>query len=356
MKILHTADIHLDEEHEERWDALHHLVEAAEEEGADLMAISGDLFDAEADARRFRNALRDAFSGASFEVAIIPGNHDAEAFQKGLDFGEGVHLVGGGDQRLERDDAVVWGLPFCRDSGEEILHALHEMAPRMREDDRANVLLYHGELLDAFYGGREFGDEEGRYMPVKLAYFDEVPVDCVLAGHFHGSWDRWALDNECGGHFVYSGSPVSVTRGETGPRHASLFTVGETPAPRELETRYFADVSITLDPLQANEDPVEEVRRRLDELPPHAAPLLTVGGYVNAGALGSSERDIIDQLRELADQRCVDAEFPLTDASAILGDELFERFMDRVSEMDRSDEEQKRMRDMMIRAMTEVRA
>jgi len=178
----------------------------------------------------------------------------------------------------------------------------------------------------------------------------------VLAGHFHGSWDRWALGNERRGHFVYSGSPVSVTRRETGPRQATLFTVGETPTARTLRTRYFADVSITLDPLQGDEDPVKKVRDRLDELPPHAAPVLTVGGYVNAEALGTSEKEIIEQLRELADERCVDADFPLTDASAILQDELFERFMNRVSEMERSEDVQKRMRDMMIRAMTEVRA
>ncbi|MEF8788466.1 MAG: metallophosphoesterase [Planctomycetota bacterium] len=355
MKILHTADIHLDEEHEERWEALRHLVEVAEHEEADVLAISGDLFDAEADARRLRNDVRDAFSGISFDVVIIPGNHDAQAFQERLDFGKRAHIIKNAYEPLEYDDVVLWGLPYQQKSGEGILETLHEMGDRMREDDRASVLLYHGELLDAFYGGRDFGDEEGRYMPVKLSYFDDVPVDCVLAGHFHGTWDRWALDNEPEGFFVYAGSPVSVTRRETAPRKATLFTVGETPTPRELKTRYFADVNVTLDPLEDEEDPVEVVRARLDELPPHAAPLLTVGGYVNADALGTTESEIIERLRKLADERCVDASYPLTDASDILQDELFDRFMEKVSKMDRSEDEQMRMRDMMIRAMTEVR-
>ena len=354
MRILHTADIHLNEGNEQRWEALRHLVEVAGKEDVDVMAVSGDLFDAETDARKLRNRLRDVFSDISFRVAIIPGNHDAEAFQQRLDFGEQVYLLDDVREPLECDDALLWGLPFTRGSGEQILETLHDMAPRM-SDDRANILLYHGELLDAFYGGRDFGDEEGRYMPVKLSYFDEVPVDCVLAGHFHGSWDRWALDNERGGYFVYSGSPASVTRRETEPRKATLFTAGEAPTPRELETMYYADVNITLDPLQDDRDPVELVRRKLDELPPHAAPLLTVGGYVNADALETSEKEIIGKLRELADERCVDARYPLTDVSVILQDELFDRFMDKVSQMDRSEDQQKRMRDMMIRAMTEVR-
>jgi len=45
MKILHTADVHLREVGDKRWEALQKLIEAAKKEGAEILAISGDLFD-----------------------------------------------------------------------------------------------------------------------------------------------------------------------------------------------------------------------------------------------------------------------------------------------------------------------
>jgi len=44
MKILHTADLHLKEYGDERWETLQKLIDIAKKEKIDLFVICGDLF------------------------------------------------------------------------------------------------------------------------------------------------------------------------------------------------------------------------------------------------------------------------------------------------------------------------
>ncbi len=45
MKILHTADLHLRSENDERWAALTAVVDIGKKQKADVLVIAGDLFD-----------------------------------------------------------------------------------------------------------------------------------------------------------------------------------------------------------------------------------------------------------------------------------------------------------------------
>ena len=353
MKILHTADLHLDEESEERWEALDEILRVADEQEVDLVSISGDLFDHDTDAEKLRNRLRDALSGGDFPVAIIPGNHDAESFRRGLHFGEQVEVLDNPDQPLQCGDLNVWGLPFSRMNGEEVLGQLRALGERMEETDGRHVLLFHGELLDAFYSQRDFGDEEGSYMPAKLSYFRDLPVDCVLAGHFHSRFADWELDNETDGFFVYPGSPVSVTRRETGVRKVNILEPGGGPRGVELETRYYEDIRVVLDPVEGT-DPVERVREELEDLPKHAAPLLTVTGYLNAEKLGTTEKEVIEELQGMAEGVCEHTDYSFMDVSRIVEDDLFQRFMSKVDSRGYEEDEREEMRDLVMRAMMEA--
>ena len=50
VKILHTADIHLREYKDERWEALEELVEIGKRNKVAIVTICGDLFDKDIDA------------------------------------------------------------------------------------------------------------------------------------------------------------------------------------------------------------------------------------------------------------------------------------------------------------------
>jgi len=54
MKILHTADIHLKEYNDERWEALQELINIGRKEKIDVLVISGDLFDRNTNAESLR--------------------------------------------------------------------------------------------------------------------------------------------------------------------------------------------------------------------------------------------------------------------------------------------------------------
>ncbi|MFX1269595.1 MAG: hypothetical protein ACFFAK_16665, partial [Promethearchaeota archaeon] len=65
----------------------------------------------------------------------------------------------------------VWGIPHEPIGEKQVLEKLHSIKSKMTQD-KINILLYHGELLDAFFSRRDFGEEgEERYMPVKLSYY-----------------------------------------------------------------------------------------------------------------------------------------------------------------------------------------
>lgn len=52
MRILHTADLHLKEYGDERWEALEELIEVGRKEKINLLVISGDLFDTEVEVEK----------------------------------------------------------------------------------------------------------------------------------------------------------------------------------------------------------------------------------------------------------------------------------------------------------------
>lgn len=209
MKILHTADIHLKEYGDNRWKTLQKLIEVGKREKVEILVISGDLFDREIDAESLRPKIRELFSNNDFKIVLIPGNHDSDSYKEGVYFGEDTVILTDLNESFEYKNLKIWGLPFEPIEGEKILDKLHLLANNL-DTGKKNILLYHGELLDAFFSRKDFGEEgEKRYMPVKLSYFKDLNIDYVLAGHFHSKFDVWELEE--GRYFVYPGSPISIS-------------------------------------------------------------------------------------------------------------------------------------------------
>ena len=189
MKILHTADIHLKEYEDDRWNALLELLKIGNDNDIELFIVSGDLFDKDVFAERLRPEIRSIFSQNKFKIILLPGNHDQDSYKGGLYFGDDVIILGEFNKPFEYKNVRLWGIPFESMTGERFLNKIHQNKDRFK-NDRINILLYHGELIDAFFNRSDFGDEgEERYMPVKLSYFKDLNINYVLAGHFHTNFD-----------------------------------------------------------------------------------------------------------------------------------------------------------------------
>jgi DNA repair exonuclease SbcCD nuclease subunit len=352
MKILHTADVHLREYDDASWRALQQLTDIGKREDIGLLVISGDLFDEGIDAENLRPKIRELFTGNGFPIVIIPGNHDAESFLPGQYFGEDTHIIHDIIQPFEKDNVRVFGLPFERIEGDLLLGKLRSLKPLLTTD-KENILLYHGELLNTFfsYSRADLGDEgSGRYMPTKLDFFDDLNIQYVLAGHFHTRFDVLNLPN--GGFFVYPGSPIAITRRETGIRKVNLFEVGKPPKERILDTPHYHEIKLSLDPSDTL-GPIERLVGELKDIHPQAKVLLSVTGFVNGEAIGMTETELREAI--VAQGHFEGLKYEAKDIRFVLEDDLFKTFMLKLQATDISPETKLAMRDAMVKAMMEFR-
>ena len=352
MKILHTADIHLKEYNDERWKTLQELIEIGKKEKIDIFVVSGDLFDKDIQAENLRPKIRGIFTNTGFKIVIIPGNHDADSYKSGMYFGEDAIIMTDLSSPFEYKNIRVWGIPFEPLETEKILIKLHLLKDRLTSD-KENILLYHGELLDAFFSRTDFGDEgEGRYMPVKLSYFKDLNLSYVLSGHFHSRFDVWEI--ESGKYFIYPGSPISITKRETGQRKVNIFEVGKPPKEYLISSPYFENVDILFDPFK-DKNPLEIVKERFDSLMPEARAILRIKGCINSEAIGMNEIELKEKIKDIVKDRCVEDYYEFQDVNNIIEDDLFKSFRQKLEKTDYSEEKKKEMYDAAIRTMIEAR-
>jgi len=353
MRILHTSDLHLRATDDERWETLGTILDKADELKAGALVVSGDMFDRDVDAQRLKTPLRELFEKRSLPVIILPGNHDEKGLHAGDFFGENVTVMVDTAQPVDFGLARVVGIPYENIGPEAVLDRLLAAREHLRTEEGAtNVLLFHGELLDLIPDTGAFGDEAGYdYMPVRLSTFAGLGFDYVLAGHFHKSYD---VRQYQGGYFVYAGSPVSITRAETGRRHAIVVDAGEPPRPVPLDTVHAERVDVRLNPFD-RVDPAAEITRRLDDLQPKAAAYLSVGGYADVEAMGMTERELSESIKRfVSDSRVVEVSSRWRSVGDILQHELFRRFNEHLKKMEAPDEHTEAIREMVIDALTET--
>jgi len=350
VKILHTADVHLRRTDDERWDTLHSLLSIARDEKVNIFVISGDLFDKDIDAEDLRPEIRDLFSGNEFQIIIIPGNHDAQLLSD-LYFGSDVVLLTDPFQPHFFDDVAFYGMAFETMDENRVLERLHELKYHLSAEHK-NILLYHGELLDVMFKRSDLGaEDETGYMPIRLSYFKGLHIDYVLAGHFHTRFDIRSLPD--GGYFIYPGSPVSITRKETGRRKVNIFEVGKPPTEYLLDSPYFEEIKVTLDPLD-DTDPLELIHERLAAAHPNAKIVLTVNGYINKDLVQRTEKELADEIAKVTQERCLEVRYEFRDIQHILQDDLFNSFMMKLDTLDCNAGERQRIREMAMRAMIEA--
>jgi DNA repair protein SbcD/Mre11 len=354
MKILHTADIHLREDSRERWDSLCGIVETGRKESIDALVISGDLFDADIDALKLKAGLRELFSGIGYDIIVIPGNHDAKSYEDRAFFGSKVKVLRSIDERYEASDVVITGLPFKSINEHEIYSMLRNISDNL-DSKKCNILVYHGELLDSYYSAHDFGEEgENRYMPVRLDYFSEMKFDYILAGHFHSNFNVFEFRKERGaGYFIYPGSPVSVTKRETGKRKVNIFNTGDSPGEMFINSFHYDAVGIKLDPF-IETDPVTLIRERIERIDAKARILLTVEGYINSVKHGIDETRLNEELELLRKEKQIDEiVFKAVDISRILEDDVFKAFDLKLKSAAYQPHEKSVMKEYFLKAMME---
>ncbi len=352
MKVLHTSDIHLREYQDARWNALVEILRIGKEQNINFLAISGDLFDKDVHSEKLRPKLRQIFSDNDFKILIIPGNHDKDSFESGVYLGEDVVLFNDLKTPYITNNLVIWGFPFEYLEAEDIINKLREIRLEL-EKYETNILLLHGELLDAFFWSGDIGDEgDKRYMPVKLSYFSDLNFKYILAGHIHTKFEVWQLGEEK--YFVYSGSPVSTTKKEIGRRRVNIFEIGKPPTDYEIDTDHYEEKIIEFDPFNL-EDPLEIIRSNFVNLHPNAKIIMKLKGYLDCNRLETTEEEFHLKAKELVSRKLEDFIDEVQDISKILEDDLFKKFTKKTKEKELDEEQIKLMQEYTIRSMMGVK-
>lgn len=228
IKLIHTADLHLDSPlkslalrspelrariEQATRSAFTRIVDTALSEGVAALLIAGDLFDGTARSARtaaFLMAEFDRLGAAGIQVFLIRGNHDADSPITGaLDLPAHVHAFGLRSTRRQLTEGVwIHGVSF---NGP---HATESLLPHFSAPvpGAVNIALLHTSL-----SGAEGHDPYAPCTPADLAAmgFDYWALGHVHRRQVHGS-APW---------IVMPGMPQGRDIGEAGPKSATLLTI-----------------------------------------------------------------------------------------------------------------------------------
>ncbi len=218
LRILHTSDVHLETDTfgagprgEELRDrvraAFARVIDLANERGADLLLIVGDLFDSARVSEAGLAFALGTIGRARMPVIMIPGNHDAHdersiyaALAPGA-LPPNLHLILKPEGRaLEFPDLTVrlWGRALVEHTPEyRPLHGLPDPHP-----DFWNIALAHGFFM-------EDGDSY-RSSPITAEEIAASGYDYVALGHVH----VWSDVSQGATRAFYCGTPAPLYSGD----------------------------------------------------------------------------------------------------------------------------------------------
>jgi len=235
LKLLHTADLHLDaaltalgpRREERRRDFLQTLariVDLAIGEEVDLVLVAGDLFDVPHPSSRVLGVVRGELKrlqGHGILPVLLPGTHDGpygspSVYQDDSLAGALVlHSPGTEPVRCTTPKgrvAHLYGGGYC--GGDSALHL-----GRMR---RIEAPGYHVGLLHGALEGSPEWDCRDQDLPFGLAQATAWDLDYLALGHYH-RFQTLTAAGRCLG--CYPGSPEGKRFGENGPRFVALVEV-----------------------------------------------------------------------------------------------------------------------------------
>lgn len=260
VKLLHTADIHLDapfrwlgskgkEQRRQLKETFRALIDLALKEQVDALLIAGDLFDSNSPSQDAIDLVQAQLRRLSAPVFLLPGTHDclddSSIYRKSDLFGPGVHIFDHSNSAFELDalDLTVHGQANLTKRSRTSPLATLKRSPRTR----FNVALAHGSL--ALPGAEDD-------FPLTREEIVASGMDYVALGHWHSYRDCSASTTRA----FYSGPPELLAEGEMGcALLVEIDEAGTKVEPRRIGRRRYQELELALDQFGS----LEEVRVRI---------------------------------------------------------------------------------------------
>ncbi len=256
--VIHTADIHLDSP----FAGLKDSVAAVRQEDmrvsfmkiitkakdADMLFISGDLFDGKNVTRTTLDFLKKQFASIPETLVFLcAGNHDpfvAGGIYETFDFGDNVHVFGTEPERVETPYGDVYGVSFLSANDPRVL--LPQIT--IQNPEKLNMLVMHGNTLG-----------EG-YNPVTTAQLAESGMDYVALGHVHKGSGLMRAGNT---YYAYPGCPEGRGFDETGEKGILDLTVEKCAVSAEfvpVQERIYIEETVDISGCENYEEIMEAVQ------------------------------------------------------------------------------------------------
>lgn len=292
MKLIHTADLHLDspicsvsdakrsaKRRDEILLTFERIARLAEDRGAQVILIAGDLFDANRITRRALNYVLDRVrSHPGLDFYYLRGNHDSAALAEDEDFPENLHLF----------DETLTAYQLSRDVilyGSENPYALAEAEPF--DPQKFNLAMLHGDLSDF---AAEWSDKKGI---LSVDRFARKNLNYLALGHIH-SYGEYLLDER--GIACYPGCPNGRGYDECGEKGVILLDISDGRMTREFiltADRHYHRITVDVTDLPDSLSCLRRIREALSDIPGDDS--------VRVSLVGNRSEDAPVDLRSLAD-------------------------------------------------------
>jgi DNA repair exonuclease SbcCD nuclease subunit len=271
MKILHTADLHLDSPFaslsgemalrakSELRSIFSDMLSYAVKENTDLILISGDLFDSGFATRETAALIIREFEKVSCPVVIAPGNHDAcdaKSIWKLISLPENVHVFRSSELSsldLPEIGARVYGYAFESQSMKTCPFA----GKSVEDANIINILCAHGDTASPL----------SAYCPITAGDLEAFGADYAALGHIHNPEAANEALRARGISAAYCGCPQGRDFGECGQKGALLVEIEKEEGKAKVNTTFvpfskkiYRELTLTLDGAETTADVISELR------------------------------------------------------------------------------------------------
>ena len=241
MKILHSADLHLDTPFlghtgaalsflkKQLLQVPEKIAKVCREQGCDLLLLSGDLFDGAASAESVQ-ALKNALEDAGVPTFISPGNHDfcgSDSPYLSETWPENVHIFTKPVMEsisVPSLDCRVYGAGYQSMDCGPLLENFH-----LEGEETCHIAVLHGDPTQV----------NSPYCPVTQAQTAASGLAYLALGHVHKAGQFLAGDTLCG----WPGCPMGRGNDETGEKGVYVVdTDTKTIHAIPLNTPWFYDL------------------------------------------------------------------------------------------------------------------
>ncbi len=305
IKIFVTGDNHFGKKYDRypeirdrlvdnRFVCFEKMVEKAEQEGCDIFAVTGDLFDncssiRKSDVERVVRIL----AGFAGRVLVLPGNHDYYTGEEKVwkDFDDALRTCDNNIIRLDRfepypieiaEETVVIYPAFCRSkhSRENNLGWIKEMS--VPKSGQINVGMAHGVIEGVT------PDMQKEYFLMTEPELQAIPMDVWLVGHTHIPYPGGlSEDEEIGGYRIFNAGTHAQTDLHNNTRgYGFIISVDKQGDKAQVSAKkyqsgtiFFYDIAVRVS--SAEGDSLEALlQEKLDPLEAESVVRLTVTGSV----------------------------------------------------------------------------